>query len=272
MLQLTSYSIVGSYTFQRRGQPPDSRGSQARPNGLIYSYFRPSNDLQQYGYLIPAQYFAYHTLTNILKLVQHLNWTEDFTSNIMSITTDLDLILFDARLERNQATLITAYHHYGLIFAYEVDGTGHQNLIDDANIPSLLSLPYLCPEEIPLNHSIYQNTRKFVLSRDNPWFYSGYVLQGVGGAHVGYGMVWPLGIIMRALTSTDDNEIRLCLKMLQVSHANTGLMHEAISVDDPAKYTRAWFGWANSLFGELIWKLYREKRYLLDENPLRKKE
>lgn len=226
-----------------------------------------------YGYLIPAQYFAYHTLTNILKLVQHLNWTEDFSFNINSITNDLSEILFHNGIQKNQPTLITGQHHgHGVVYAYEIDGIGNQNLMDDANIPSLLSLPYLCPEEISVNNSIYQNTRKFVLSRANPWYYTGHILQGIGGAHAGYGMVWPLGIIMRALTSIDDNEIRLCLKMLQASHAGTGLMHEAINADDPGRYTRPWFGWANSLFGELIWKLYREKRYLLNENPLQKKE
>lgn len=208
-----------------------------------------------------------------LKLVEHLNWTADFSFNINSITNDLSEFLFHRNIKRNQHTLITGQQQeFGWIYAYEVDGVGNQNFMDDANIPSLLSLPYLCPDEISVNDTTYQNTRKFVLSRANPWYYTGEILQGIGGANVGFNMVWPLGIIMRALTSIDDNEIRLCLKMLQSSHADTGLMHQASNADDPSRYTRPWFGWANSLFGELIWKLYREKRYLLNENSLQKKD
>jgi meiotically up-regulated gene 157 (Mug157) protein len=259
-------TILGPYTYQRQGEPPDPRGRQAKPNGLIYSFFRPSDDPQLYPYLIPSQFFAYHTLKNLFKLLKNLSWVDDFRTDIVSLTTDLYNILFNDNIKNNQQSLITFQHEkYGFIYSYEINGIGGQNLMDDSNIPSLLSLPYLCPDEIPLNDPIYQNTRKFVLSGDNPWFFTGHFLEGIGGPHVGRGMVWPLAIIMRGLTTNDDDEIRSCLKMLQTSHANTGLMHESINVDDPNKYTRPWFAWANSLFGEFIWKLYREKRYLLNE-------
>ncbi len=110
---------------------------------------------------------------------------------------------------------------------------------------------------------IYQATRSLVLSEDNPFFFRGEAGEGIGGPHVGLGMIWPLGIIMRALTSSDDPEVLLCLRMLKHTHAGTGFMHESFHQDDPANFTRAWFAWANTLFGELIVKLHGERRQLL---------
>jgi meiotically up-regulated gene 157 (Mug157) protein len=218
----------------------------------------------------------------LLELLNKLEWKNDFNDILSNLTSNLHDILFDDKITNNQETIITFNHSkYGFIYSYEIDGLGNRNLMDDANIPSLLSLPYLCPDDIPIDQSIYQNTRKFILSLDNQWFFKGSKLEGKnshlttmmmysifskgnGGPHVGNAMAWPLAIIMRGLTTTDDNEIRLCLKMLQKSHANTGFMHESIDVNNPMHYTRAWFAWANSLFGEFIWKLYREKPYLLN--------
>lgn len=171
--------ILGSYTFQRDNDPPDPRGRLAKPNGLIYSYFRPSDDLQIYPYLIPSQFFAYSTLKNLQILLKSLSWTDNFNDNIISLITSLHHILFDTKINDNQETLITYRHEkYGLIYAYEINGMGNKNLMDDANIPSLLSLPYLCPDQISINDPIYQNTRKFLLSRDNPWYFYGPVLEG----------------------------------------------------------------------------------------------
>ncbi|CAF1141495.1 unnamed protein product [Rotaria sp. Silwood1] len=266
MKEQRRYNGSGSYTYQRQGAPPDPRGYHAKPNGLIYSYFRPSDDLQTYPYLIPSQFFAHHALKILFELVKKLNLTNDFSDDISSLISHLHTILFDDNIKNNIETLITFQHkNFGLIYSYEINGVGDRNLMDDANIPSLLSLPYLCPNDISINDSIYQNTRKFVLSKDNPWFFNGGLLEGIGGPHVGYEMVWPLGIIMRGLTTNDDDEIRLCLNMLQKSHADTGFMHESIHMNNPIRFTRSWFAWANSLFGEFIWKLYREKKYLLDE-------
>ncbi|CAF3877097.1 unnamed protein product [Rotaria sp. Silwood1] len=244
MKEQQRFHNLGPYTYQRQGYPRDPRGPPARPNGLIHSFFRPSDDLQIYPYLVPSQFFAHHTLKLLL---------------------DLRRVLFNVDSDERSLNSVTVKHDkYGLIYAYEIDGMGRSLLMDDANVPSLLSLPYLCPNDISLNHSIYLNTRMFILSKDNPWFFKGTILEGVGGPHVGFGMVWPLAIIMRGMTSTNDDEIRLCLKMLEKSHANTGFMHESVDMNNPIQFTRPWFAWANSLFGEFIWKLYREKPYLLD--------
>jgi meiotically up-regulated gene 157 (Mug157) protein len=133
--------------------------------------------------------------------------------------------------------------------------------MDDANVPSLLSLPYLgcCSEDDP----VYRRTRAFILSGSNPYFFRGRAAEGTGGPHVGLNMIWPLGIIMRALTSTNDKEILNCLSMLKNTHAGTGFMHEAFDKDDPKKFTRSWFAWANTMLGELIVKLYEQRPHLL---------
>ena len=133
--------------------------------------------------------------------------------------------------------------------------------MDDANIPSLLSLSYLtCLDG---DNEIYTNTRKFIFSNDNPYYFSGKFAEGIGGPHVGLNMIWPMTIIMRAMTSEDDMEIMKCLRMLINTHSGTGFMHESFHKNDPANYTRSWFAWANTLFGELILKLYKSKPYLL---------
>ena len=138
----------------------------------------------------------------------------------------------------------------GRCWAYEVDGFGNALFMDDANVPSLLSLPYLgwCTPHDPA----YVRTRALVLSDDNPWFHRGRAAEGVGSPHTPGNRIWPLAIIMRALTSAKDAEIVRCLRMLAASDAGTGFMHEAFDADDPTHYSRPWFAWANSLFGELM--------------------
>jgi len=153
---------------------------------------------------------------------------------------------------------------YGKIYAYEVDGYGNALLMDDSNAPSLLSLPYLC--DVKSSDRIYRNTRRFVLSGDNPYFFKGTAAEGIGGPHVGYDMIWPMSIIMRALTSTDDKEIEQCIRTLVNTDAGTGFMHESFHKDNPVNYTRPWFAWANTLFGELVLKLVNDgKAELLDK-------
>jgi len=150
------------------------------------------------------------------------------------------------------------------IFAFEVDGFGAHYCADDANIPSLLSLPYLgfCAKD----HEIYLRTREFLLSKNNPWFFRGTSAEGIGSPHGnGFDFIWPMSIIMRALTSQSDQEILMCLEMLKRTTSGTGFIHESFHKDDPAHYTREWFAWANTLFGELIVTLAYEKPHLIFE-------
>ena len=155
-----------------------------------------------------------------------------------------------------QEYAVVDHPKYGKIYAFEVDGFGNRLLMDDANVPSLLAMGYL--GDVPLDDPVYQNTRRFVWSEDNPWFFRGKAGEGIGGPHIGYDMVWPMSIMMRAFTSRDDHEIRECVRMLLSTDAGTGFMHESFNKDDASNYTRPWFAWQNTLFGELILKLVNE--------------
>src|SRR5258708_3169529 len=136
--------------------------------------------------------------------------------------------------------------HGNAFFVYETDGFGNTLFMDDANIPGLMSLSYLgcCERDDP----VCANTRKRAWSENNPYFAKGTAASGVGGPHVGLKMIWPMSIMMRALTSDSDAQIRECLVWLKRSHAGTGFMHEAFDKDDPSHFTRPWFAWANGLF------------------------
>nr|WP_317169466.1 glycoside hydrolase family 125 protein [Mucilaginibacter humi] len=150
---------------------------------------------------------------------------------------------------------------YGRIYAYEVNGYGSYNLMDDANVPSLLGLPYL--DAMPVKDPVYQNTRKMLLSSNNPFFYKGQAGEGIGGPHAGKDRIWPLSVIIRGLTSIDDAEIKKCVNILKNSNAGTGFMHESFHKDDAKKFSRPWFARANTLFGEFLWETYKNKPALL---------
>jgi len=248
----------GPYSFMRETKyatdtvPMNGFGYPVRPNGLICSAFRPSDDATIYPYLIPANFFAFASLGQLATLVSATKQTFDMDAIdqlMKQIATGLEN---DAKIKNGK---------FGTIFAYEVNGYESYNVMDDANVPSLLSLSYL----IPTMHddAVYKNTRKFVLSPENPFFFKGKAGEGIGGPHVGMDQIWPISIAMRGLTSNDDTEIKMCLDMLQRSHAGTGFMHESFHKDDATKFTRPWFAWANTLFGEFVWKVYREKPHLL---------
>jgi hypothetical protein len=143
-----------------------------------------------------------------------------------------------------------------------VDGYGNAYCIDDSNVPGLLSLPYF--GAVPAADPIYQNTRRMLLSEANPYYFKGRAGEGPGGPHAGPDMIWPLGIILRAATSSDDAEIRLCLDTLRRTHAGTGFMHEAFHKDDAKRFTRSWFAWANTAFGELVLQVFHERPHLLN--------
>jgi len=259
----------GPYTFQREtawatdGVPLSGYGYPVKPNGLICSMFRPSDDATIYAYLIPSNWFALVSLENVSKILAEKKGFESFETEINSLRKQL----FEALKQHS----IVNNAQYGKMYAYEVNGYGSYNLMDDANVPSLLSLPYLLNTPVSADDykyaaggpEVYANTRKYVLSENNPFFYKGTAGEGIGGPHAGENMIWPLSIIMRGLTSNDDKEIKHCIDMLQHCHAGTGFMHESFHKDDPTKFTRKWFAWANTIFGEFIWKVYREKPGLL---------
>ena len=136
--------------------------------------------------------------------------------------------------------------------------------MDDANVPSLLGMGYL--GDVPMDDPVYQNTRRFVWSEDNPWFFRGKAGEGIGGPHIGYDMVWPMSIMMKCFTATDDDEIRWCMRTLLATDAGTGFIHESFNKDDANDYTRPWFAWQNTLFGELVLKLIADGKTELLNN------
>ena len=187
---------------------------------------------------------------------------EMLTAIAKDTTTAAQLTALANEVEKAlQQYAIVDHKTFGKVYAYEVNGFGSYNLMDDANVPSLLSMPYL--GSVKATDPIYRTTRKLVLSSENPFFFKGTAGEGIGGPHVGYDMIWPMAITMRGLTSSSDEEIKSCIQLLQKTHAGTGFMHESFHKDDATKFSRKWFAWANTLFGEFLWKTYKEKKNLL---------
>jgi meiotically up-regulated gene 157 (Mug157) protein len=222
-------------------------GQPLKPVGLINSTFRPSDDASTYGFLIPSNLFAVTSLRQIADISNKVTNDKAFAEKCLALAKEVE--------DAIRKYAIVNHPKYGKVYAFEVDGFGNASLMDDANVPSLLALPYLgC---VDVNDPIYQNTRKLVWSNDNPYFFKGKAGEGIGGPHVGYDMVWPMSITMLAMTSTDDKEIAACVRTLVATDAETGFMHETFHKDDPTKFTRSWFAWANTLFGELVLKLVK---------------
>ncbi|MDQ6903394.1 MAG: glycoside hydrolase family 125 protein [Bacteroidota bacterium] len=238
----------GPYTFQRTtawatdGVPLGGYGYPVKPVGLICSMFRPSDDATIFPFLIPSNFFAVVSLKNAAEMVKSILNNNDLANECLQLAHEVENAL--------QQYSIINHEKFGRIYAYEVNGFGSFNLMDDANVPSLLSLPYLNARKV--NDPIYINTRKFVLSADNPFFFKGTAAEGIGGPHAGIDMIWPLSIIMRGLTSVDKEEVKKCLSMLKNSNAGTGFMHESFNKNDAKKFSRKWFAWANTIFGEFI--------------------
>jgi len=246
---------AGPYFFTRvTGKASDTQfgngyGNPMRPTGMICSMFRPSDDATTYPFLIPSNCFAVVSLRQLAEMQLAIKQDKTFAKECNDIASEVDAAI--------QKYGIVKHPKYGKIYAFEVDGYGNYLMMDDANVPSLLSLPYLGYTNA--KNKIYQNTRKFVWSEDNPYFYKGIAGECIGGPHCGKDMIWPMAIIMKALTSTNENEVAACLKQLKYTHGGTGFMHESFHKDDPNKYTRSWFAWANTLYGELL--LQVEKNY-----------
>lgn len=244
---------LGPYKFQRKTERQldtvsnDGHGQPLKPVGLINSTFRPSDDATTYGFLIPSNMFAVTSMRQIAEISNKVTGDKAFADKCLALGKEVE--------EAIQKYAIINHPKYGKVYAFEVDGFGNAALMDDANVPSLLALPYLGCVEI--NDPVYLNTRKLIWSNDNPYFFSGTAAKGIGGPHVGYDMIWPMSITMFALTSTSDQEMAACLKTLVATDADTGFMHESFHKNDPSNFTRSWFAWANTLFGELVLKMVK---------------
>ena len=223
---------LGPYRFSRvtdrQGDTllNDGWGSPVNPVGLIVSSFRPSDDATLFGFLVPSNLFAITSLRQVAEILRVVRNNTDLAGRCEALAGEVE--------EAVKKYAIVEHPEFGKVYAFEVDGYGGQVFMDDANVPSLLALPFLgC---VDVNDPVYQNPRRLVLSPSNPYFFKGKAGEGIGGPHIGFNYIWPMSLIMRATTSND----------------------ETFHKDNPSDYTRSWFAWTNTLFGELIVKLQSE--------------
>ncbi|MDR1381957.1 MAG: glycoside hydrolase family 125 protein [Tannerella sp.] len=260
---------LGPYKFQRKTERQldtlcnDGYGAPVKPVGLIVSSFRPSDDATTLNFLIPSNLFAVTSLRQLAEISSEVTGSGAFAAECLALAGEVR--------EAIDRYAVADHLNYGKVYAFEVDGFGNRLFMDDANVPSLLSLPYLgCVDR---EDGIYQNTRRFVWSLDNPYFFRGTAAEGIGGPHIGFDMIWPMSLIIKSMTGNDDADTLHCIKTLRDADAGTGFMHESFHRNDPAKFTRTWFAWANTLFGELILKLVTEGKIDLlnkiNDSPLR---
>ncbi|KAI7895522.1 uncharacterized protein EV154DRAFT_536094 [Mucor mucedo] len=261
---ITSGEVLDTdYLFSQQADRPtetqflNGRGQAVKHTGMVKSLFRPSDDATVFPFFIPGNAMLSVELGHLSLLLERSSGGKKMASEAAAISKEIKDGIYKYGL--------TNHPTYGKIFAYEVDGYGSALIMDDANIPSLLSLSLL--GFLPQNDTIYQNTRKLVLSNDNPYYFSGPRGSGIGGPHVGLGYAWPMSQIVRILTSDQDEEITQALNIIMSSTDKTGLIHESVNVypsqNADQSYTRSWFSWANGLFGQAVLKIMEERPHLL---------
>lgn len=233
-----------AYSFIRVNCPPsdtlscEGKGEPVGYTGMTWSGFRPSDDACKYGYLIPSNMFASVALGYMEKFLREQYQDEKMAEEAAELKTQIE--------EGIQKYGVVEDEVYGKMYAYETDGLGNYNLMDDANVPSLLSLPWLayCDKGDP----IYKNTRAYVLSKKNPYYYEGSFAKGIGSPHTPDQYIWHIALTMQGLTSDDSQEREELLKTLLATDAGCEVMHEGFHCEKPEAFTREWFAWANSLF------------------------
>lgn len=237
-----------TYFFNRENCPVTDtlsnggKGEDVSYTGMTWSGFRPSDDRCKLGYLVPSNMMAVCALKKAAEMASIGYEDTKLESECRSLAFDIDEGIKEHGVIDNE--------RYGKMFVYETDGKGNFVLMDDANSPSLLSAPYL--GYLKKDNEVYQNTRKFILSNNNPWFFEGSAAKGIGSPHTGLDKIWHIALSMQALTSNNKEEVKECIKMLTTTTADTGLMHEAFNKNDAFNFTRPWFAWSNSLFAELL--------------------
>ena len=238
------------YYFRRTNCPPsdtlpcDGKGNPVVYTGMTWSGFRPSDDACRYGYLVPANFFAVKSLEQLAEILAALKPDDALISRAKKLHDEIAAGI--------SKYAVVDHPEFGRVYAYETDGMGNYNFMDDANVPSLLSLPYLgC---VSADDPIYLNTRRMMLSKANPYYYEGTAAKGIGSPHTPENYVWPISLCIQGLTSTDSEEILALAETLSTIDAGTDLMHEGVDVNDPSNFTRPWFAWANSIFSEFVEK------------------
>lgn len=236
----------------------DGKGSKTVRTGMTWSGFRPSDDACLYGYLVPANMFAVVVLGYASEICREVLKDDSLAKQCERLASEIKTGI--------EEHAVLEHPIYGDLYVYETDGMGRYHLMDDANIPSLLAAPYLgwCQ----FDDNIYQNTRRFLLSRDNPYFYEGKVANGIGSPHTPDHYIWHIALAIEGMTSTDASDKKRILEEMKQSDGGTGFMHEGFNADQPEEFTREWFSWANSMFSEFVLSLCG---FVVKGSPLYKK-
>jgi len=239
-----NHSTESPYYFIRRNSwyldqmSEDGKGAPVAYTGMTWSGFRPSDDACTYGYLVPSNMFASVVLGYIAEYAE-------------TQYNDADMAAAARQLKKEIEDGIEKYamrnlEGIGETYVYETDGYGNDVWMDDANVPSLLSMPWLgwCDKE----DERYLNTRKWLFSSKNPYYFEGAAAKGIGSPHTEKNYAWHIALCMQGLTSVSDEEKTGLVKTLLHTDGDKEVMHESFDCDDPTKYSREWFAWANSLF------------------------
>ncbi|HXN08778.1 MAG TPA: glycoside hydrolase family 125 protein [Candidatus Acidoferrales bacterium] len=204
--------------------------------GLVWSAYRPSDDPQTFNYNIPENMFAATTLREMAQLFSK-QYHDEASAHKATFAAE--------RIEQAIESRAILSTKRGRIYAYEIDGLGGGKFMDDANVPSLLSVPLL---GYAYNAKAYAATRAFVLSPANPYYFRGRYASGVGSQHTPSNFVWPMSLIMEYRTAAKSSEKDRIVRELALSNSGDGALHESFDVNDPHRYTRPKFGWVNALF------------------------
>lgn len=237
------YSFVRRNCYFTDTLSRDGKGALVKSNiGLTWSGFRPSDDACTYGYLIPSNMFAVVVLGYVEEIAKEILGDEVLAQEAHELA---------AEIRTGIETYGTVNHYkFGKVYAYEVDGFGSYNIMDDANLPSLLAMPYI--GYVSEDDEVYQNTRRMILSEMNPYFYKGTAAEGIGSPHTPVNYIWHISLAMQGLTCSDQAYKKQILEVMKNTDGGKNLMHEGFNVDNPEEYTREWFSWANAMFSELV--------------------
>ncbi|KAF8974386.1 Six-hairpin glycosidase-like protein [Flammula alnicola] len=249
-----NFNFISYYNWTGGGgslSPMVNNGGNGEPKaytGLVGTHHRPSDDLSVFAFLTPANAMLSVELTNLANMLDSVGQLRNVSQQAKQWSSRIHDAIYSTTLVDN-------------VFAYETNGLGSRYVMDDANVPSLLSLPYL--GFLDKNNTAYVATRKMLLSRNNPYYSAGKTFNGIGGPHVDPWNPWPMSHISAIFGTDDDQEILQHLSIIANNTNGLGLIHESQSIYDPTSYTRSWFAWANSYFAEMILDLANRKPGLI---------
>ncbi len=241
-IALGTLLIEQNHAKESKYSRPDLSKNPFAYTGMVWSGYRPSDDANTYAYLIPGQMMVVQALTALAEIENVVYAEPGFARASLKLQKEI--------LNALNKYAIVKTEKYGSILAYEVDGLGRTNMMDDGNLPSLLGMPLL--GIVDVNNPIYQNTRRFILSQDNPFYYSGKLGSGVGSPHTPQGMIWPLAVLAQAFTAQTDDERNQALELILNSDPGDHLLHESFDPNNALRLTRKDFGWPNAMFIEYV--------------------